>query len=299
MVFQDFDLSDKDVYLDYLRRCIQMPSDSSPYTLCAYSKDQKLQRAFAYDLFWFRGEVGGKSVWLPPIGDWDAADWKTAFSEIAPDTNFVFIPELLAYKWKSTFGDAVEVEATRDDWDYIWYSDQVSTMLGPQYKSYRSSYNRFEKNYPYTVEELTPAVFDELRAFHEKCEQELQAKTDKLEDVLEESDAFYFWLNNWDPNNLFGFIVRVDGHIVGVRIDEIIDENNTVALYQKQDHSYKGITEFIYITDSRLQKEKGFLIVNMMSDAGSVGLRSHKEASNPLVLMKKYHVCYKGEPQHA
>ena len=48
----------------------------------------------------------------------------------------------------------------------------------------------------YTVEEITPKIFDELRAFQSSAEKNLQARVDKLEDAHDDDYSFLFALEH-------------------------------------------------------------------------------------------------------
>ena len=135
--------------------------------------------------------------------------------------------------------------------------------------------------------------FYHIKLFNIKHIEQLRERT-SAEDMVDFDDkTFETALDYWDDRWFYGTIFRVDGEIGGVLINEILDENNVAGLYQKQERKYTGITEYIYISDCQYLIDKGYLVLNVMSDVGSEGLRDAKMHSNPLVLLKKYNITVK------
>ena len=292
MIFKDFDEKDNERYRGYYLKCIQMTADMTPYNLLSLrGEPANIKRAYAWDLCFHQAEYDGKKIIFTPVGDLDEADWEKIFREEFPSgTYFWGIPELLMKKWSAIFGDRIQVEESRDDWDYVWYTKRMSDLEGGEFKSYRKQMNKFVKNNSFTEEPLTPALFDDARAFHREMAMQLRERTSAEDMVDFDDETFETVLKLWDDKWLYGTVFRVDGKIAGVLINEILDENNVVGLYQKQTRDYDGLTEYMYISDCRKMMNEGYLITNVMSDAGSEGLRFAKERSHPLVMLKKYNI---------
>ena len=295
MIYRDFDETDNEHYLQYCQNCIQMASELTPYSLLALrGEPYHVRRAYSYGLCFHQGVLGDVLYYGCPVGEWDTADWREIFAREFPSgSRFFFIPELLMKKWVRIFGDAIEVEESRDDWDYIWYTKRMSEAKGGALKSYRHSANRFLKRYHCVEERLTPGLFDEIKRFHRAQTGSLLKNSSADEWIDLDSATFRTALDYWDASHLYGTVFRVEGEIAGVLINEIIDENNAVGIYQRQDRKYSGITEYMYISDCRYLMEQGYLLYNVMSDVGSEGLRNAKMRSAPLVMLKKYSIIVK------
>ena len=296
MEYRGFDATDNANYRSYYQSCLQMTADMTPFNLLSLRGEPAyVERAYGYGLCFHQGTLGeGKTVHFCPVGDWDTADWKGIFaSEFPAGTYFWGIPELLMKKWRDLFGDRLEIEESRDDWDYIWYTKRMVELQGSKFKSMRGARNRFMKTYQCSEEPLTPEHFDEIRDFHRQQTELLLERTTAGDMVEFDDDTFETALDNWDAQYLYGTIFRVEGAVAGVLINEILDENMVVGLYQKQDRSYNGITEYIYVSDCQYLMDRGYVVINVMSDVGSEGLRVAKMHTNPLVLLKKYNITVK------
>ena len=292
--FQDFDYTDNERYLDYLCRCIQIPSNASPMLILAAKKKNDVQRAYVDNLCWQKFSFSDMEFWGVPLGDWDEIDWKKTFAAHVPaGTVFNFVPEYLLKIWQREFGEAIEIEDDRDYWDYILYLDRLENLEGKKLKSMRQGRNSFEKKYNYTIEELKPEIFNELWQFQIRAEKNLQERVKKIEFAQDDNDNFLYALEHWNEfKNLYGFVVRVDGKIVAYCLDEQIDETHTIAPFAKADYNYTGSNQFAYWYDAKINLERGILTENIMDDVGEENLRFFKEHLSPLVMLKKYNVVY-------
>ena len=292
--FKTFDFDDNECYMDYLQRCIQIPSNASPLLLLANRDKSNVQRAYVDNLCWHKFSEGDMEIWGPPAGDWDEINWKKVFSAHVPaGTIFNFVPEYLLKIWQRDLGDAIEVDDDRDMWDYILYLDRMEKLEGKKFKRIRNAKNSFEKNYESTIEEIKPDNFNDLWQFHIGAEKNLQDRVENVELAQADSDQFLFALNHWnDFKNLFGFVIRVDGQIVAYSVDEMIDETHSIGLFAKADYNFSGANEFAYWNDAKINLERGILTENLTDDVGEENLRFFKEHLYPLVMLKKYIVTY-------
>ena len=297
--FKDFGLEDNARYLEYVKRCIQIPSDSSPINLLGNKHKYDVKRGYAENLCWHKFIYNDMEFWGVPAGDWDEINWQEVFAKHVPeDTVFYFVPEYLVNLWQKQLGAAIDIEDDRNDWDYILYLDRMEKLQGKKLKSFRMARNAFEKNYNYTVEEITPNIFDELKAFQSAAEENLQARVESLNIAKDDNAMFLFALEHWDDlKNLFGFVVRVDGQIVAYTLDEQLDETTSIGIFAKADYNFKGANQFAYWYDAKINLERGNLTQNLMDDVGEENLRFFKEHLYPLVMLKKFIVTY--EPSEA
>ena len=293
--FQDYDISDNARYTDYLRLCIQMPSNLSPVALCHYNNRFGFKRGYAGNLCWHKFiDYDGVEKWTAPVGDWDEINWKKVFAENVPaGTIFDATPEYLIKIWQNQLGDSITVEEQRNYWDYILYLDRIEKLEGHSLKRFRNARKFFDNNYDYTVEEITPQIFDELKAFQVVAEENLQQRAKVLNIAEDDNAMFYYALEHWEEaKTLFGFVIRVDGKIVAYSIDEQIDETHAVGLFAKANYDFKGINQFNYWYDAKINIERGNLTVNIMDDVGEENLRFFKEHLAPLAMLKKFCVTY-------
>lgn len=267
----------------------------SPLVLLNDKDKFNFKRGYAADLCWHKFTCDGEELWSAPVGDWDEINWQEVFGKHVPaDTVFDNVPEYLVKLWQRDLDSDIEIEEDRDNWDYILHLDRMEKLEGKKLKSFRQSRNAFEKNYDYTVEEITPKIFDELRDFQSAAEENLQQRVANVTEAQEDNAMLHFALERWDKlNDLFGFVVRVDGQIVAYALDELIDDIHSIGLFAKANYEFKGVNQFAYWYDAKINLERGVLTQNIMEDVGEENLRFFKERLVPLVMLKKYTVKYK------
>ena len=199
-----------------------------------------------------------------------------------------------SYRYRRT--NMEDFEELRNNWDYILSVERMLKLEGKKLKSFRMARNAFERNYEYTVEEITPAIFDELRAFQSGAEENLQGRVEHIVEAREDNSLFVFALEHWDElKNLFGFAVRVEGRIVAYCLDEQINDTYSIGLFAKADYQYKGANQFAYWYDAKMQSARGILTTNVMDDSGETNLRFFKEHLAPIDMLKKYAVTFNGK----
>lgn len=289
--FKDFGIEDNERYKKYLQLCIQIPSNLSPIFLLGRRESFKFQRGYAANLCWHKFSKDGAEFLTAPVGDWDEINWREVFAEHVPaGSRFADVPEYPVKLWQRELGENILIEENRDMWDYILYLDRMEKLEGKKLKAFRQGRNVFEKNYDYTIEDITPKIFDELREFQAAAEEDLQQRVEHLADAQEDNEIFLLALKHWDAlKNLFGFVVRVDGQIVAYSIDEA----HSIGLFAKANYDFKGINQFNFWYDAKMNRERGILTENIMDDVGEENLRFFKEHLNPLVMLKKFVVTYK------
>ena len=293
--FQNFGTEDNDRYLSYLRRCAQIPSNLSPVITLGYRKNLKILRGYGENLCWHRFFIDDEEFWPAPVGDWDNVDWQDVFKKhVPPETVFFAVPEYLVEIWRRELGEKISVEDQRDNWDYLLDLNPLASLEGKQFKKFRNAKNAFEKNYKYEIEEITPKIFDELRAFQAVAEKNLQSRVENHRvEAQEDDENFLLALEHWDElKNLYGFVVRVDGKIVAYFLDEQIDKTYSIGLFAKANYDFKGANQFIYWYGAKVSLERGILTTNIMDDAGEENLRFFKEHLTSDML-KKYFVTIK------
>ena len=73
----------------------------------------------------------------------------------------------------------------------------------------------------------------------------------------------------------------------------MIDDIHSIGLFAKANYEFKGVNQFAYWYDAKINLERGVLTQNIMEDVGEENLRFFKERLVPLVMLKKYTVTYK------
>ena len=306
--FEAFGPEDIAQYREYYKKCAQMSADLSPLIILGWrlvgekTESSKVLRGYASDLCWHavNDYYLGRDYWTAPAGDWEQADWEKIFAEHVPaGTKFSFVPERLVSLWQEALGQEIEAEEDRDHWDYILSSRRIHEMTGKQLKGFRNACNAFEKTYEYTVEDFSPAIFDELRAFHIKAQADILSRAQEKDSANFFEGALLFVLDSWEKNKeafqkLYGFLLKVDGKCVAYAINEQITDSYAIGIFAAADYDYKGVNKFAYRIDAERNLARGIELENFMDDTGEPNLRYFKEHLAPVEMLKKCYVTYRG-----
>ena len=308
--FESFGADDTARYREYYQKCAQMTADVSPVIILGWRligevcDNAEVLRGYAEGLCWHCvNEVDNGQYWLTPVGDWEAVDWKRIFAEHVPaGTRFFFVPERLMQLWQEALGTQIEVEETRNYWDYIISAERLYDMSGHALKHFRNERNAFEKAYQYTVEDFSPAIFDELKEFHLRAQEDIISRTEEKKTADYFEGALPFVLDSWEEykeafQHLYGFVIKVDGKCVAYSINEQVSDSYAIGIFAAADYDYKGVNKLAYWVDAKRNLERGIKLENAMDDTGSLSLRNFKERLCPVEMLKKYRVTYLGSDE--
>lgn len=196
-------------------------------------------------------------------------------------------------RMEAAFPGEFEFSETRDYFDYIYSSKDLTELKGNKFHQKRNHFNKFIKAYAdrYVYEDIADRNIDEVRAFQEKW---LKSACDgKRDDILNrENDAINRVLDDMFSLDVRGGLIRIDGAVCAYSLGTKISDDTFVVMTEKGDYGFKGIYQAI----NKLFCERncsGVLYVNREDDAGSEGLRHAKLSYNPELLLKKYRAVWK------
>ena len=172
--------------------------------------------------------------------------------------------------------------SSRNDYDYIYNSDDLKYLRGKAFHSKRNFVTRFENTYNYTVSDYTPEDYDGLMALYEIWKDESSHSTLEVEKKAVER-AF----NYHKQLDLRIAVIKVDGKYAGFSVSSIECNGIVHTIFEK------GLTEYvgIYQAINKFAAQKYFpdgTFVNRQEDMGIEGLRRAKLSYNPVMLYEKH-----------
>lgn len=179
----------------------------------------------------------------------------------------------------------------RNNCDYVYLREDLSNLSGRKYHGPKNHVNRFIKDHPdYTYEEINANNMDECLAYGKKWCAE-RANTD--ESIMYESEAIEEAFQSFGPLQLRGGLIRYGGKVQAFSFGEkMLGSNMAVIHVEKADHTVNGLfniinRDFVRNTWNDVQ------YINREEDMGKSGLRTAKEALNPVFLVNKYNIIVK------
>lgn len=190
-------------------------------------------------------------------------------------------------------GAQFEIEADRDNWDYVYLAEKLITLSGRKLHSKKNHLNAFLKLYPHA--EYLPITDEIITA----CKIELN-NWYKLRVQDEVDDPFIAWerkailevLNDFDYFGLKGGAIRLDNRIVAFTFGEPLNTDTAVIHVEKADPDVRGAYPAI---------NQGFVehawsemtYINREEDMGHEGLRKAKESYKPEKMIEKFNARMK------
>jgi len=233
----------------------------------------------------------GGVIGYPPIGLGSRAEVAEAFLRWMRDERGAADPviaradEALASEMGHNAGLAI-VE-TRDQFDYVYRTEDLSELAGRKYSAKRNHINQFTRYYEYEYQPVTRALVDECLALAEVwCEQRLcdedlslQHELSGIEDVLKHIETL----------EVDGGAIAVQGKVQAFALGELLNETTAVFHVEKANPEFKGI--YPMMTQCYAQRWQGeAAFINMEQDLGEPGLRRAKESYHPDHLEAKFTV---------
>lgn len=201
------------------------------------------------------------------------------------------IPEInfLNYQKPEIF----RIDEDRDNFDYIYSTEEISKLLGSKYANKRNKINNFlKKNLKVgtvlldlddkNTHKLILSIFSIWKKNKGKKEKDTYHELKAVKKLLKHAKHF----------ELICHGVYIDNYLKGFSVVEIIHNNFAVFHFVKADPSHMGIFEFIYNKTAQELFKRGCLYINREQDLGISGLRIAKESWRPINFLKKYKISY-------
>ncbi|MFZ0242008.1 MAG: phosphatidylglycerol lysyltransferase domain-containing protein [Desulfobacterales bacterium] len=291
MEFEPIRLEQQADYHRALEQCSQKSSDYSFSNLFGWADEYGLTWAWEENLIWIRQSKPQACRWAP-IGPWKEIDWPAAFEKCCTSsTRFIRIPEKLADVWRESFGDRIEIEEDRDNWDYLHDIKEMVALKGNRFHKKKNLLKQFIKKYDYRYETFSPATIEPAMAMQaDWCN---WRDCESSEVLSAENRAVFKVLMHWnDLVGLTGGVLIVEDIIVAYTLAEKMDDESVVIHYEKGCPDYKGVYQAINQMFLESLPDT-FKIVNREQDLGEEGLRQAKMSYNPSDFLKKYRVTVK------
>lgn len=276
------------------------PHHSSDYTLTNqwfWREFYGLQWNFNGGLCWIRQtrQIDGSDYYMywAPIGDWYAVDWY-----IIPefDSGLVMsrVPEELCILLQDIFPDRIHIEETPGQWEYIYATEELSSLSGRRFDSKRNHLKKFFKLYG----EDYRAIGDEnIQALIElQIDWCKWRECDKSPSLKAEGNIICDVLMSWGMfPSLLGGTLYNNNELLAFSLGEVLDDQTIVVHFEKGRPGIRGVYQAINNCFVRYEC-KNYEFVNREQDLGEEGLRKAKQSYHPIKFLKKNRVTI--SPNH-
>lgn len=290
--FKAPELKDYQKILEYLRPFAKgsMSCEITPLTLLLWKNYYHQKIAFYDDMMFVRLGQGDDLIYLLPFAE-DMKKAVSILSDISAAQNiplvFLAADGVRLDEFNSSCGQLFSQEESRDDFEYLYLTENLKNLSGKKFHSKRNHISAFSKNYNWRYQTLTKEILPEVFEMADTWTKQMLEFTDDGQSILVENAALKEILPYMKELNLRGGVIRVDEKIVAFTFGSPINDNVFDIHVEKALPEYR--TAYSVINKEFIANElEDFEYVNREDDMGLEGLRKAKLSYHPDILLKKY-----------
>jgi hypothetical protein len=179
------------------------------------------------------------------------------------------------------------IEPTRDQFDYVYRSEDLVNLAGRKYHSKRNHINKLTRSYSFTY---APLLDDHLKAcldladtwceWH-RCEEDLN--------LIGEWDAVRESLANYQVLGIKGGVILIEDQVKAFALGELLNPQVAIVHIEKADPEIPGLYSLInqQFCEHHFQD---VAFINREQDLGEPGLRKAKLSYYPDHLVEKFRI---------
>jgi len=185
------------------------------------------------------------------------------------------------------------INEDRDNFDYVYLTQELAELSGKKYDGKRNWIKRFEKQFKYELSAINqndlPGCLELIREWGRgSADRERQEGEDNHTGAavraMEEA------LLNFGLFSFSTLAVLIDGRVEGFCLGEKLNPDTAVVHIEVASREFPGLYQFLNRECARRAWQQ-FRYINREQDAGLPGLRSAKLSYHPHHLVKKYNLC--------
>lgn len=204
------------------------------------------------------------------------------------DTILKFLPE---ENFSEDLTDKFAIIEDRDNFDYIFSTEELSELKGTRFHNQRHFIGRFLKNHGNSlVKKIDINEKENHNSVIQLFNKWAKDKKKSYEETIHELSALERTIKFAKDFDLFSIAVFDKTKMIGVMIGDLEHKQYCETHFAKGDSDYIGIFYFLYNQFAKKLNEIGYRYINNEQDLGIAGLRHSKMQWNPIRFLKKYNL---------
>jgi len=180
--------------------------------------------------------------------------------------------------------------------EYCYFREDIVFLKGNDFKSKRTLYNYFVKNYSYNYVPFDKSMLNDcLKLYDTWSKARLQQCCDPVyAQMIEENRAVNKLVFQFcDQLNIVGRVVQVDGEIKAYTFGYKISDDHFCVLLEVADLGVKGLPVYIFKTFCEDEEVVRYKFINVMDDFELENVKKTKMSFHPRVLEPVYTITKK------
>lgn len=177
------------------------------------------------------------------------------------------------------------IRGERDDYDYIYSREKLTTLAGKKMHGKRNHIARFKDGGDWSYEPMTAENLEECRAMTYTW---IRMRSEKWNEEMEqEIGVLHEAFDHMEELGLTGGVLRKSGDIVAFTMGEPLNDEIFVVHFEKAYPEMQGAYPMIN-QQFVIHACQDYNYINREEDTGDLGLRKSKLSYYPEILLKKY-----------
>ncbi len=292
---KDIELTDKKIFDQYFQNQPYWGSECSFSNLFAWRKCYHIRWMEEDNLLYIQVKKNDVDFFLPPFplpgaNILDGLNKQLEYIKEHPECEIHGIYSEVKDMVPQSFWDNFELVSDRDNYDYVYSRESLSTLAGRKYHSKKNHLNAFKKLYPdYEYKTVTTDIFPECVEFLKRW---FIAKEGTDYSIRCEMSAINQVLSNFDTLQMRAGCILINGQVEAFTYGEPIRKDLAVIHIEKANHEMRGL--YTAINQEFCKNEwQDVEFINREEDMGIPGLRQAKLSYNPVMLVEKYSAVLK------
>ncbi len=182
-------------------------------------------------------------------------------------------------------------------YEYCYYRKDLAALAGKPYKSKRSSYNHFVKNYAFQYLPYEDSVRADCATLYRDWAQSRRpayaGNAVALQMLEENAGVHQLALRHYQDLGLTGRVVTIDGKVRAYTFGYPLNAEIFCVLFEITDLSFSGLGVFIFREFCRDAALTPYKFINVMDDFELKNIQRAKSSFHPAVLLPSYTVTRK------
>jgi hypothetical protein len=179
------------------------------------------------------------------------------------------------------------IQPDRDQFDYVYRTEDLIKLAGKQYHSKKNHLNRFSRTH---VFKYAPLTQEHVKACSKLAETWCQwRRCEEDMNLLDEWEAVEEALRNLTALKLKGGVILIDGRVEAFTLGELLNQQTAVVHIEKANPE---IPELFAVVNQQFCENawQDVSFVNREQDLGEAGLRKAKLSYHPNHLAEKFRI---------
>lgn len=172
----------------------------------------------------------------------------------------------------------IEINPKREFFDYVYLASDLADLPGSSYGKIRNRFNKFKRNFSYTIEGISEENMNEVQEFLKRWCLWKDCESDPL--LENERKAILISMNHFFNLDLSGIAIRINDAIESIAVFEAMNKDTAIVHYEKGSPDYDGIYKVINQETAKILQED-YQFINRESDMDIPGLRKAKLSYRP------------------